>query len=174
MGTRQISYTKSSFEAISKLSENNISVAVHTVLNRDTATIDNLSKIQLFLDENGIVDWVWLPLYPVGRASNLSDDTFLYADPLNLLKELPGKVNPKLQHTLKKKYVCHAKTKTLYISADGKLVACPWALDEIGNPYNEFILGDLLHEPVTAILSRNWVSPGCAANIKANKLKKAV
>ena len=164
--TRQLEYIKSSVKAISQLSANNIPVAVHTVLNHSTATVKNLSEIQSYLDNNDIVDWVWLPLYPVGRASNLPPAAFEYQDLNTLIKQLPGKVKPKLQHTLKQENICHAKTKTLYISVDGKLVACPWALDKTGNPYKKFVLGDLLRESADKILSRNWVSPGCPRNMK--------
>jgi len=163
LGVRPKGYLNAAIKGIEACQKEHIPISVFTVLSHWTSSPQNLSGIQTFLDQNGIEQWVWLPLYPIGRAALMESLAYLYPDPEKLKDTLPGLVVPKLQHTLTAPAECHAKTQTLYVSSSGFLCACPWALLPNGNPRPDFVLGDLLRESVGEILERPWTTPDCPA-----------
>lgn len=166
---RPIGYHQTVRAAITKSVKAGIPVSVCTVLTNITGTPRNIRAIQEYLDDAGVGTWIWLPLFPIGRARWYvvgTDNVNLISlrDSLN-----PKKIQPKLQHVLRKG-PCHAKDEVLYISSEGELVGCPWALLENGRPNKKFILGDLSRLSCNELLAKHWEVSTCPAYWKKRRV----
>ncbi|GAB6036449.1 hypothetical protein JCM15519_10080 [Fundidesulfovibrio butyratiphilus] len=161
---RPTGYHRSTRRGLELCAKQGFRVSAFTVLTHDTATADNLRNIQTFLENNGVNHWVWLPLFRVGRAALKHRRLWEYPAPEELRDSLhPGKVQPKLQHTLSGEGHCHAGKEVLYVSPDGLLATCPWALDAQGAPRKDFLLGDLTRSPIASLLKRELPKGTCPA-----------
>jgi MoaA/NifB/PqqE/SkfB family radical SAM enzyme len=156
IGARHPSYTETAARGIEICVQAGINVSVVTVLTSKTMVVDNLLRLQHFLSVCGIMEWIWIPLYRVGRVTYLPTSF----DPmLQLIEETvhsldKNGIQPKLQHTIKHKE-CHAGIHTIWITPEGAVVSCPWAISYNGQPLKNFVMGNLKKESLSEIIMQN-------------------
>jgi MoaA/NifB/PqqE/SkfB family radical SAM enzyme len=159
---RPSGYNEAAVRGIELCRKKDIPVNAFTVLTSRSSNRENLRGIQQFLTEHEVESWTWLPLFSVGGGAQLAKSASCIPDPWSLVTALaPAFIKPKLQHALSKQGICHASQHTIYISPEGLVSACPWALAPNGYPDPRFLLGDLRKHSLNTMLQDSWENPGC-------------
>lgn len=148
------SYALDSYRALEKCTDHGIPVAISSVMRSDVG-IKELEELNDVLKDFPLVGWHLLRLHLAGRARNypylVPNDDF-YRRAHNFVKNKKrGKV-PSIHHSFRNK--CEAFSDMIGILADGKVLACCWALDRKGRPISDdFVLGKLPEQDLTEILN---------------------
>lgn len=126
-----------------------------------------LEKLYLNLHDHGIDKLLIMRLFPVGRGTFRQEDIpniEQYRQAIDILRELETKYgNPtlKLQCALKwlvdkgiSNNPCDVVEESFGLTANGTLLASPWAINHMGKPLDEsWVLGNLAQTPMTRLLS---------------------
>lgn len=165
--TRQQIYHLMNIQGIRRCLEENIPTRVCTVLKKDNIAKDDLAKLYELLSDLKVKEWELIRFYPCGRGhklNNLAPTEQQYTQVIKYCLSLQRKNGPKIemQHSfyniLKnlglKARNCEAVSNQIGILPDGTVLACPWALNEKGEPLeNSFVLGKMPKQKIKEIMN---------------------
>jgi len=159
--TRPLNYALITSKALIKLQKYNINVGVQTVLNHNNMNKETIYNLFKLLEELGIKKWSFLKFFPVGnfyKKTDYSPSDFEYIEIAKYINLITLNSNMKIDFQYlypredDKEFRCRAVKRSIGINAKGKISSCFWALDQFGEPLQEFFLGEVPKENIYTIL----------------------
>lgn len=154
-----------------RLAEHGVAVRAEIPLTLQNIHSDELERIYRALAETPIERLLVMRLFPVGRGELREDQiptAAEYRGAIALLRSLEAELGGptvKLQCALRHLdggttgvNPCDAVSESFGLMADGTLLASPWAIDKDGQPFEDWVLGNLATTPMTEILASDRVA----------------
>lgn len=159
---RPTGYHATAAKATDILVRHGVSVSLQTVLTRDHFENPKLlDSLYQWMQSHGVSSWSLLRFFLSGRGANfpeleLSDVENLELvdrakalcannpDFLDISYQLPG--TPKDTD-------CRCVRKSVGITPTGDVIACFWAVDGMGRPNPDYLLGNLVHDRLADVIS---------------------
>lgn len=158
---RMDAYNASNLMKIKELKNYKATVTAQIPITKANAKYDMIKKIYSDLLAVNVDNILLMKLLPVGRGKNLGPSEIPSLEEekytIETYKFFESKYSgPKVnaQSVLKNslRNIKGVYSTSLNISSQGMLLSSPWAYDEVGNPMNKYIIGDMKYNSLSTLL----------------------